>query len=211
MRRRPDTLPVVTQEPPNLPSTSWVLLGLLSFGQELSGYDLKKWADRSLNPFYWSPSYSQIYGELKRLEAVGHVVSSIEPAEGTRGKRVYAITEKGRDAVRHWAREAPVEPPVLKHGPMLRVWLGHLLAPERLREIITQHRDHAEETSRLVSGAELPAGASAGEYPEMALRWSQRYHEIERELAQRMLEDLDELAAHPRPKPVPGAYAKFRK
>lgn len=37
------------------------MLGLLSFDQELSGYDLKKWADGSLRFFYWSPAISQIY------------------------------------------------------------------------------------------------------------------------------------------------------
>ncbi|GAA2882703.1 hypothetical protein [Streptomyces mexicanus] len=36
------------EERPALPASSWAVLGLLSFGEELSGYDLKKWADRSL-------------------------------------------------------------------------------------------------------------------------------------------------------------------
>ena len=201
----------MTQEPPNLPPTSWAVLGLLSFGQELSGYDLKKWADWSLKFFYWSPSYSQIYGELKRLEKAGYALSRVELTENTRGKRVYTITDAGREAVRRWARDAPVEPPVLKHGVMLRVWLGHLLEPERLREIITQHRDYAEKMIRLAradaeGASEIPAWA----YPEMVLRWSQRYYEAERDLAQQMLADLDELAARPRPKPVPGAYTRLR-
>ena len=56
---------------PSLRATSWAVLGLLSFGEELSGYDLKKWADWSLRFFYWAPSYSQIYGELRKLEEIG--------------------------------------------------------------------------------------------------------------------------------------------
>ncbi|MBO2458477.1 PadR family transcriptional regulator [Actinomadura violacea] len=185
-------------EPPNLPPTSWAVLGLLSFGEELSGYDLKKWADWSLKFFYWSPSYSQIYGELKRLEKIGYATSRVELTESTRGKRVYAITDAGMDAVSRWAREAPVEPPVLKHGVMLRTWLGHLMEPARLREILEQHGEYAEKMSRRAQvDADGAAEVAEWAYPELVLRWSQRYYEAERELTRQMLADLDEVAADP--------------
>ncbi|MFD0902849.1 PadR family transcriptional regulator [Actinomadura sediminis] len=181
---------------PNLPPTSWAVLGLLSFGEELSGYDLKKWADWSLKFFYWSPSFSQIYGELKRLEKVGYATSRVELTESTRGKRVYAITEDGLDAVTRWARESPVEPPVLKHGVMLRAWLGHLLTPERLREVLEEHGAYAAKMSRRAEAdAEGAAEVAEWAYPELVLRWSARYYEAERELTRQMLADLDELAA----------------
>ncbi|MEV5828991.1 PadR family transcriptional regulator [Spirillospora sp. NPDC052242] len=181
---------------PNLPPTSWAVLGLLSFGEELSGYDLKKWADWSLKFFYWSPSFSQIYGELKRLEKVGYATSRVELTESTRGKRVYAITQDGLDAVTRWAREAPVEPPVLKHGVMLRAWLGHLMTPERLREVLEEHGAYAAKMSRRAEAdAEGAAEVAEWAYPELVLRWSARYYEAERELTRRMLADLDELAA----------------
>ncbi|MEW2357603.1 helix-turn-helix transcriptional regulator [Spirillospora sp. NPDC029432] len=202
----------MTQEPPNLPPTSWAVLGLLSFGQELSGYDLKKWADWSLKFFYWSPSYSQIYGELKRLEKAGYAVSRVELTESTRGKRVYAITDEGRAAVSRWARDAPVEPPVLKHGVMLRAWLGHLMEPERLREVIEQHREYADRMSRLAEvDAEGAAEVAEWAYPELVLRWSKRYYEAERDLARQMLDDLEELARRPPPKPEGGEHARLKK
>lgn len=185
----------VSDGPPNLPPTSWAVLGLLSFGRELSGYDLKKWADWNLGFFYWSPSYSQIYGELKRLERVGYATSRVEPSDGARSKRVYAITEDGLAAVSRWAREAPVEPPVLKHGVMLRAWLGHLMNPGRLRELLEQHRDQVETMSRRAAAdAEGAADVPGWDYPELVLRWSARYYAAERELTQQMLADLDELA-----------------
>ncbi|MFB4317653.1 PadR family transcriptional regulator [Actinomadura sp. 21ATH] len=195
-----------------MPPTSWAVLGLLSFGQELSGYDLKKWADWSLKFFYWSPSYSQIYGELKRLEKAGYAVSRVELTESTRGKRVYAITDEGRAAVSRWARDAPVEPPVLKHGVMLRAWLGHLMEPERLREVIEQHREYSDRMSRLAEAdAEGAAEVAEWAYPEMVLRWSKRYYEAERDLARQMLDDLEELARRPPPKPEGGEYDRIRK
>lgn len=189
---------------PRLPATSWAVLGMLSFEQELSGYDIKKWADSSLRLFYWSPSFSQIYSELKRLEKHGYVTSRTVMQDEVRGKRVYSITDSGREAVQTWAQTAPVEVPVLKHGVLLRVWLGHLTEPERLREIVAEHRDNSERRrAEAAVDVEAAHDETAWAYPEIALRWAQRYHAAERDLAEQMLRDLDELEASGRAtKPV---------
>ncbi|MGW7414264.1 PadR family transcriptional regulator [Streptomyces sp. NPDC054863] len=186
---------------PGLPATSWAVLGLLSFGQELSGYDLKKWSDRSLRFFYWSPSFSQIYSELKRLEKAGYASSRLVAQEtGTRDKRVYRITGSGMDAVRRWAREAPVDPPVLKHGPMLRLWLGHLLAPEQMREVLARHREFAEKMRRrAVADVEGAKDEAAWAYPTLTLKWAERYYASERDLADEMLTDIENLERDTRP------------
>ncbi|MEV7542366.1 PadR family transcriptional regulator [Streptomyces sp. NPDC089915] len=182
-----------------LPATSWAVLGLLSFGEELSGYDLKKWSDWSLRFFYWSPSFSQIYSELKRLEKAGYASSRMVAQEtGTRDKRVYRITDEGMDAVRHWARETPVDPPVLKHGPMLRLWLGHLLEPEQMRELLLQQQEFAE-GMRLGAEADVAAAQQeeAWAYPTLTLKWAERYYASERDLAAAMLKDLETLPGRP--------------
>lgn len=171
------------------------MLGLLSFGRELSGYDLKKWSDRSLGLFYWSPSFSQIYSELKRLEKAGYAESRlVAPEAGSRDKRVYRITDEGLAAVRLWARTAPLDPPVLKHGPMLRLWLGHLLEPDRMREILAAHREYAE-SMRLRAEADVADSAAdeAWAYPRLTLTWAERYYTAERDLADAMLADIEEL------------------
>ncbi|MFD9338972.1 PadR family transcriptional regulator [Streptomyces sp. NPDC060028] len=180
-----------------LPATGWAVLGLLSFGEELSGYDLKKWADRSLRFFYWSPSFSQIYSELKRLETAGYASSRLVAQEtGTRDKRVYRITGEGMAAVREWARAAPVDPPVLKHGPMLRLWLGHLLEPEQMREVLVRQQEFAEDMRRrAVADAESVQGEAVWAYPALTLKWAERHYASERDLAAAMLEDIEELAA----------------
>ena len=57
----------------DLPVTAYALLGLLSFGDSLTGYELKQRADRTLR-FYWvSPAMSQVYSELDRLHEHGLV------------------------------------------------------------------------------------------------------------------------------------------
>jgi DNA-binding PadR family transcriptional regulator len=175
-----------------LPATAYAVLGLLSFGRELSGYDLKKWADSSLRFFYWSPAVSQIYGELKRLDRLGYVSSREVPQDELRNKRVYRLTDKGRTALTAWIEQDEVEPPVLKHSPLLRVWLGHLTQPDRIRELLGTYRSNTEEMLEAARKAEAGARNNAEwRYPEMVTRFSVRHFEAELALVDALLEDLD--------------------
>ncbi|MFI9048830.1 PadR family transcriptional regulator [Streptomyces sp. NPDC053427] len=179
------------------PLTGWAVLGLLSFRGERTGYELKKWADSSLRFFYWSPAISQIYAELRRLEALGYATSRRSGAEEPRATRRYTITEAGRRALTAWADESD-DPgaPVLKHPLVLRVWLGHLAAPDTLRALVEQHIERTRGELKEVRDARLRAERVAEwEFPVIALGWSERQHLAELELAEAMLADLDRLAA----------------
>ncbi|GAA0267442.1 PadR family transcriptional regulator [Streptomyces polychromogenes] len=178
----------------DLPPTAWAVLGLLSFPGERTGYELKKWADSSLRFFYWSPAISQIYAELRRLEELGYAASARSGPEEARAKRRYAITEAGREALARWAADtAEAGPPVLKHGLLLRIWLGHLSEPELLRGMVTAHLERTRAELAAVReamghAADVPEWA----FPALALRWSERQHLAELELGEALLEDLAE-------------------
>lgn len=119
-------------------ATGYTLLGLLSFGRELSGYELKQWADNLR--FFWSaPAMSQVYRELERLTAGGLVDQRLVVREGTRSTKVYGLSDRGRAAVRAWLASPP-SPPVLRHPVALRVFFGHLLGAEELRAAVVAHR-----------------------------------------------------------------------
>lgn len=181
---------------PNLPATSWAVLGMLSFGEQLTGNDLKKWADWSIGFFYWSPSVSQVYAELKKLEELDLVSSRMVNEEGVRGRRVYAITEPGLSALRSWSRDAQVEMPVLKHNVMLRLWMGHLHEPEQLKDIVAVHIENLRDMARRANlHAEHSESEPGWAFSEMSLRWSKRYYEAEIALAEELLDDIDEAAA----------------
>ncbi|MFG1783761.1 PadR family transcriptional regulator [Rhodococcus oryzae] len=190
---------------------------MLAFDEELSGYELKKWADWSIKFFYWSPSFSQVYTELKKLEKHGFVTSRVQHDNGVRGRRLYKITESGTAAVGRWSNEAPIDPPILKHGVMLRIWLGHLNKPERLKEILREHIEYVSKMERRAaadaSGADKePAWA----YSQIVLRWAERYYAAERDLAEQLIADIDKADAVLAqvkdgddagfPKPTPGAW-----
>jgi DNA-binding PadR family transcriptional regulator len=192
-----------------LSPTAWAVLGVLSFPNEadLSGYDVKSWADRSLRFFYTSPAMSQVYRELKKLESVGYVTSRLVPQDELRNKRVYRIAEEGMAAVRDWAA-APATPPLMKHAALLRVWLGHLLGLEELRVVLQQHIDYAERMRSEAAALEQSAHRQKlWPYPELALRWSTRFYESEAELARRLLKDLEEVRVDG---PVPAAKPAAR-
>lgn len=181
---------------PALPATSWAVLGMLSFGEELTGNDVKKWADWSIGFFYWSPSVSQVYAELKKLEKLGFVRSRAVSEPGARGRRVYAITESGIDAVRTWSREAPVDIPVLKHGVMLRMYMGHLNDPEQLKAIVRDHIVNLEDKLRRTEvHAEHSDREPGWAFSQMSLRWAERYFRAEIELSNQLIDDIDDAAA----------------
>ncbi|VEG54903.1 regulatory protein [Mycolicibacterium aurum] len=174
----------------NVSPTGWVLLGMLSGGDELTGYDIKKWFNWTMRFFYSTPAYSQIYSELKRLEQASAVSSRVEA--GVRNRRMYKITDRGLAAVTRWANEAVVEPPTLKHNPVLRVMLGHLLNPGRLREVLTDHAAHVEQLHQeAATEARWVGDQPAWSYARLALQWSEKYYAAEHELVLQMLKDLD--------------------
>jgi len=110
-----------------LPTTSYVILGLLTF-REMSGYDLKQLINRSITHFYWSPAKSQIYGELRRLESHGLVTMREVPQTLRPDKRLYQITPEGTEAMQQWLRSSGLEPDSYKSALLLKVFFGHMLS-----------------------------------------------------------------------------------
>lgn len=169
---------------------------MLSGSDELSGYDIKKWANWSLRFFYQSPAYSQIYSELRKLEDLGLVVSRLENDGSARNRRLYKITPRGLEAIATWTSEAPYDPPTLKHSVLLRVTFGHLTQPAKLRELLQEHVAYCD---RMQREARIEAQAAedqpAWAYAKIALRWAERYYVGERELALDLIKDIDEAEA----------------
>lgn len=191
MNAAPEPLP-----PRDLPATSWAVLGVLSFDEELSGYEIKRWADQSLSFFYWAPSQSQIYGELRRLERLGLAASRVEQTHAAKSRRLYAITDAGRARMREWADSNEAEAVVLKHPLLLRVWAAHNGSPERLGQMLLDYR--ASVASRAVQAtthAENASKVPAWKFSAIALEWSAKYYEDEAKRVEWLLERL--AAGHP--------------
>jgi DNA-binding PadR family transcriptional regulator len=179
---------------PSLNPNGWTILGIVSYSNETSGYQVKKWADFGPGFFYSSPSFSQVYNELKRLEELGLVSSreALPDSTNTHSRRVYRITAGGERALTNWARHAPVERSVLKHPMLMRVMLGHVNEPERMKALLIDHIDRSElQSHQAAHYAQFAANDPYFAYVWIALRWAERYYAAERTLALELLKDID--------------------
>jgi DNA-binding PadR family transcriptional regulator len=189
-----------------LPATGYTVLGLLSFGRELTGYELKQWADDSLRFFYTAPAMSQIYSELDRLREA-ELVQDRAVQDGNRTIRTYRITPAGEAALRAWADETEPEPPVLKHHLALRLFLGHLTGPQRLLEQTAAHRSWVEQRLTELEQVDDVLAASPPEvwrYARMVAAWGQRYYGAELEALEDLRAQLEAVEAEPEPPLVGG-------
>jgi DNA-binding PadR family transcriptional regulator len=166
-----------------LPVTSFALLGLLTFGDELTGYELKRRADNTLR-FYWvAPAMSQIYSELGRLSVHGFVEATTSAGAGRR-TTTYRITEAGRAALHEWLAKAPIGFPVLKHTVLLRLLIGHATEPERITAMLEEYvaqlavaADDLREVRETLRGADAPG--QAFHYPSLVADWGLDYFAAE--------------------------------
>jgi PadR family transcriptional regulator AphA len=83
-------------------SLRYALLALLT-ARPMTGYDLAKSFHSSVGHVWHAPD-SQIYPELRRMEAEG-LLAGESTARGTRSKTEYAITPDGVAAFRAWMAE----------------------------------------------------------------------------------------------------------
>jgi DNA-binding PadR family transcriptional regulator len=175
-----------------LPVTSYAVLGLLTFGDELTGYELKQRADRTLR-FYWvAPAMSQIYTELARLNEEGLVAPR---GEGRR--TTYAITDEGRLRLTRWLEESPVGFPVLKHPVALRLLIGHLVDPETTIRMLRSHRAALDEeiaaledVRTSLEGADAPG--QPFRHPALVADWGLAHFTNERATIEELIRRLEE-------------------
>jgi DNA-binding PadR family transcriptional regulator len=178
----------------DIPVTGYAILGLLTFGDELTGYEVKQRADRTLR-FYWvSPAMSQIYTELRRLTDHG-LVRAAARTDGGREVTSYAITDAGQRALREWIEGTPAGFPVLKHPVLLRLLIGHVTDPARTRHML---EDYLAELDRALAdltqvreslrGADRPG--EPFRFPSLVADWGLDYFAAEGRHARRALDSL---------------------
>lgn len=174
----------------DLPVTSYALLGLLTFGEPLTGYELKQRADRTLR-FYWvAPAMSQVYSELNRLHAHG-LVQKDGQGRGT----AYSLTDRGERELKRWLADEPPGFPMLKHPVALRLMLSALVGPEATEQMLHAHleavhdeRAALEEVRRSLEGHDGPG--EVFHYPSMVAEWGLSYLGNEAQIVRDLLERL---------------------
>jgi PadR family transcriptional regulator AphA len=103
-----------------LTTTSYAILGMLAI-RPWTTYELATQMDRSLGRL-WPRARSHLFNEPKRLAALGLASASLE-SHGRRPRTVYAITARGRRALRAWLA-TPGAGPVLEFEQLLKVFFA---------------------------------------------------------------------------------------
>lgn len=119
-------------------SLKYALLGLLSY-QPMSGYDLKAIFDRSINHF-WSAALSQIYPALSEMVAAGLLTVSVQQQEGRPNRKIYSVTDAGRQALVSWLSE-PQPLPHDRYTFLVQLFFGGALP----REVVLDQLRHVRQ------------------------------------------------------------------
>ena len=121
----------------------YILLGYLNY-YPMSGYDLKLNLEHSISHF-WHAHHSQIYTTMRKLETEGLVTSEIHPQEGAPDRRVYNITEAGKEELNHWLDKPMKQASPIKEEFMVRLFFSSGREPQEVAaELITQRKFHEE-------------------------------------------------------------------
>jgi DNA-binding PadR family transcriptional regulator len=114
------------------------LLGVLSL-REMSGYDIKRNFDRAVH-FVWNASDSQIYRELRSMEAEGLITSRLVQQEGKPNKRLYQLTDDGVSSLDRWL-VSPVESPYGKDSFLMRLFFMGRVDPAEALRVLEERRE----------------------------------------------------------------------
>jgi DNA-binding PadR family transcriptional regulator len=125
------------------------ILGLV--GREGAGpHDLLRMAQRG-RMLAWAGE-SQYYTEPKRLAKLGYLAARKQPGK-TRERTVYALTDKGLDALREYAR-TPVSFTPLKSDALLRLLICDLVGEDVTRASMAALREELADISERLDDAE---------------------------------------------------------
>jgi PadR family transcriptional regulator, regulatory protein AphA len=173
----------VKSKPIRLTPNSYALMAVLNEFGEGTSYDIKQAIEESIANF-WPVPHTTAYEEPARLAAAGYL--AVRKEESGRRRKVYSLTERGREALREWAAEPTAAPPQLYDEHMLKAFAG---APGRplLEERTAWHR---EKLAELEAYLEEARGAEGWQASERALLAGVAYH-------RKMLELLADISGDP--------------
>src|SRR5690242_3359056 len=109
---------------------------------ESSGYDLAKSFDASVANF-WMATPQQLYRELDRLAEQGLIKSRVVHQERRPNKRMFSLTEAGREAILHLTAKAP-KPSMMRDDLMIKVAAADAGDTRAVRDSIAERLQWAQ-------------------------------------------------------------------
>lgn len=131
------------------------LLGLLNY-ESMTGYDLDKEFKQTL-AYFWQAKASQIYRELDTMEQNGWLTSKRVIQEEKPNKRVYSITEKGKQELLNWlsAYDTVKNSTPFKSAFLMRIFFGGEISKEKTLDLFQALREetvtHVQEMEKIMA------------------------------------------------------------
>jgi DNA-binding PadR family transcriptional regulator len=156
-------------------SVKYGLLGMLAKKSQ-HGYELKRTFEQMTGGF-WELNYGQIYQSLDRLSNEGYVNYTVEQEESLPDKKIYAITEDGKRALKEWlAQPEDPRPRPLRDELFIRLAVMSSKDTSPMLELIAQHQkvylekmQELTQTKRELTKSKRSAIASSDELVEELL------------------------------------------
>jgi DNA-binding PadR family transcriptional regulator len=157
-------------------SIKYAVLGLLHY-RDMHGYEIKNRIESDFGAM-WTVNYGQIYTSLKNLVNEGCVVlTDVVPSEtGAPHKKLYSLTDKGREEFKEWLKSPPERPVLLRDPFMMRfIFFGF---------------GKGEDAIRLIDEQIRRAEQSLARRKDSSAQWKKRgfYSHMARELGMRRIE-----------------------
>ncbi len=111
--------------------SKYAILGVLCI-KPCSGYDIKKFCDKTISHF-WNENFGHIYPVLKQLEGEKLIVPNSKQEEDR--KKLYHITEEGKQAFYEWLAQTIVPSPP-RSELLLKLSFGNHMPLEKVNEML---------------------------------------------------------------------------
>ena len=122
-------------------SVKYAILGLLHY-QDMHGYKIKRHMERHFGHM-WSINYGQIYPNLKKMEDEGLLTKKEVARPGTPVRKLYSITQAGKEAFSEWLVADPQGTMLLRDPFLLRfVFFGFGTKEKALHQVDQQIRSY---------------------------------------------------------------------
>lgn len=170
-----------------------VILGLLS-KKDLTVYDIKVAMDKSISQFY-SSSFGSINPTVKKMEQK-NLIQCSEHIVGSRLKKVYNITNKGKSEYEAWLA-SPIQQGRIKDEFLVRVFfLGDTDTTERKRllsEYMNELESSKQQLERMTEEIHNRDLSSFDEevlkYQLATLRFGKDYFDFKQEWINRLIDE----------------------
>lgn len=160
---------------------------------EATGYEIRRLCVEGECSYFVEASFGSIYPALARLEDEGLVTSRVEQQDGRPAKKIYAITDAGRNVFTDSLFETPGDD-VFRSPFLLFARFAHLLPANLVAMRLREQLDRIVEKRRILKKALCSHGSSASD------AWVISYGMAHMDVAEAHLRNhMDELIALAQP------------